>query len=232
MLCKKLGVQFKVVSYDRNLWSQTRVCVLFLFERMYNRRLQFFGQAGKFFPFQRNKGPWIWHMLFKIFIFPICDPTLHLTVSTTTQFLPSILTSLLQLCLAAMLGQTANNRGVLHSLQNPAGWPAKPHSLLSLTSWPPPTPQLRLPLWAVCWLWEEPSLFILCMKHCRTLLCSFYWNNKSGAVQYRFYNPWFTRREQKKVTGRAKQIHLFLSSSAFHGSSSRQRSVSFFLNQH
>lgn len=27
MLCKKLGVQFKVVSYDRNLWSQTLVCV-------------------------------------------------------------------------------------------------------------------------------------------------------------------------------------------------------------
>lgn len=73
MLCKKLGVQFKVVSYDRNLWSQTLMCVccffFFLFERMYNCCLQFFVQAGKFFPFQRNKGPWIWHMLFKIFIF-------------------------------------------------------------------------------------------------------------------------------------------------------------------
>lgn len=36
---------------------------------MYNLRLQFFVQAGKFFPFQRNKGPWIWHMLFKTFVF-------------------------------------------------------------------------------------------------------------------------------------------------------------------
>lgn len=53
--------------------------------------------------------------------FPICDPIQHLTVSTTAQFLLSILTSLLQLCVAAMLGQIANNRGVLHSSQNTAG---------------------------------------------------------------------------------------------------------------
>lgn len=31
MLCKKLGVQFTVVSYDRNLWSQTLVCVFFFY---------------------------------------------------------------------------------------------------------------------------------------------------------------------------------------------------------
>lgn len=62
---------------------------------------------------------------------------------------------------------------------------------------PSPTgcPQLRLSLWAVCRLWEEPSLFILCVKHHGILLCSFYWNNESGAVQYRFYSLWFTRRE-------------------------------------
>lgn len=78
-------------------------------------------------------------------------------------------------------------------------------SLTPCSPSPAGCPQLRLSLWAVCWLWEEHSLFIFCMKHYETLLCSFYWNNKSGAVQYRFYNPCFTRREGKKVMGRAKQ---------------------------